>query len=570
MRKLAITTGDPAGIGPEITSKALRFLSLNDNLIIIVYGKLYSFSDGNRIKKIEHVDQAIHPNYIYWIEIDDPKIKIGKPTKSSGEIAYKILLKCVSDLNHGFLDGVVTCPISKEAIHHSHPQFIGHTEFFADLSHTNDVIMSFWGPHFNLALLTTHLATKCVADKLTKNLIEKKLRIIFSEFQKFLSEPKFAILAMNPHAGEKGAFGTEDEVLKVILEKIKKSNIKIDGPFPADTFFAQHADKYDVIISAYHDQGLIPFKMISKDEGVNVTLGLPFVRTSVDHGTAFDIAGKNIASELSLLAAINLAEKMLKCDKKDQNNIYKNFAIFYDKYMAHVDYEKWIKFFLECFSQRFKRNPKKTLELACGTANIACELVKKGLDVDASDISSEMLKIAAKKTLRPNLFQHDMRYLLPVEKYELVLLLFDSLNYLIDYKEIEHLLENVYTTLKQNGLFIFDITTIKNCSNNFDGFVNLEDDQDSYLIHHGEYDEETSIQTTNLTFFKKKGFLFERFDEVHKQKVYNVTELVSIIEKSNFKLSAIHSIGFKENLVKSDLTVLDENFTRLFFVLEKK
>ncbi len=570
MRKIGITTGDPAGIGPEIAAKALRFLALQDNVIFIVYGRFEFFSNGNEVKKIEKAAEAVHPKIIYWIEIDEIEVAVGKPSKLSGDIAYRILECCAADRKKELLDAVVTCPISKEAIRLSHPGFIGHTEFFAESFHIKDFIMSFWGDHFNLALLTTHVATHKVPELLTREIVEHKLRIIFREVTKYLSKPKMAMLAMNPHAGERGAFGSQDDMIAEILKKLKQEGIIIDGPFPADTFFAHHATDYDLIISAFHDQGLIPFKMISTDAGVNVTLGLPFVRTSVDHGTAFDIAGKNIASEKSLLAAIKMAMKMLQINCEPSNSNYSHFANYYDQYMAHVNYENWVEFILNHFFQRYKRHPKKMLELACGTANISSILVKKGLDVDASDISGEMLKIASQKPFRPHLFQHNMLRLLPAAKYDLVLLLFDSINYLLDEQKILTLFNNVFNTLQKKGLFIFDITTIKNCEQNCDGYVNLEDEKDSYLIHQGEYDEEEMMQTTKLTFFNKKGFLYERYDEIHQQRVYRVAEIVELIKQTDFHLASVYSIGFGDDLLKTDLHVLDKNFTRLFFVLEKK
>ncbi|HPR16951.1 MAG TPA: 4-hydroxythreonine-4-phosphate dehydrogenase PdxA [Candidatus Cloacimonadota bacterium] len=570
MRKIAITTGDPAGIGTEITAKALRFMPLRDNIILIVYGKLEHFSDGNKVEKIENIQQAVHPKVIYWIEIDDPGVKIGVPSKLSGQVAYDILQRCAIDLKLRKLDAVVTCPVSKEAIQHNHPDFIGHTEFFAASSKSDDVIMSFWGPHFNLALLTTHLAIKNVPIKLTPDEVERKLRFIYKEFSSHIDTPRLAMVAINPHAGENSAFGNEDEMLTEILDKLKSENICIDGPFPSDTFFAHQARNYDVVISAFHDQGLIPFKMVSNEEGVNVTLGLPYIRTSVDHGTAFDIAGKNIASEKSLLSAIDFAIYLLNPHAYEINNNYANFAAYYDQYMGHVNYEEWVSYILGEFHKRHNSNPQRILEMACGTANISCLLVKKGLKVDASDLSEEMLKIASHKRFRPHLFQRDMLELLPAEKYDLVLLLFDSINYLLERKQIRKMLNNVYITLQKGGIFIFDITTVKNCEQNFDGFVNLEDEEDSYLIHQSDYDKEESLQLTKLTFFKKKGFLFERFDEVHQQRIYNVTDLIEMIESTQFKLAAIHSIGFPDNLLKSDLRQLDKNFTRLFFVLEKK
>jgi 4-hydroxythreonine-4-phosphate dehydrogenase len=569
MRKLAITTGDPAGIGPEIASKALRYFALQDNIVFIVYGKMITFPDGNRITKITDVKDAKLSNQIYWIEIDSEQIEAGVPSAESGRIAFEILQRCARDLKRGLLEGVVTGPVCKNSIRLNQPDFIGHTEFFAKCSYTSEVIMSFWGPYFNLALLSTHLALRDIPDYLTPYLVEKKLRLIHKEVNRYIRNPRFAMLAINPHAGENCAFGEEDKMVEDILQKLRIEGINIDGPFPSDTFFSYNSDSYDVVISAYHDQGLIPFKMLSSNQGVNVTLGLPFVRTSVDHGTAFDIAGKNSASEKSLLAAIKLAKEMM-AGKIEENTNYTHFAHYYDKYMSHVHYEDWAKFILKIYIGIHKRNPQRILELACGTANLSLQFVKKGLKVEASDLSAEMLKIASQKKLAPRLYVHDMTGILPAGRYDLILLFFDSINYLVNPDDIIRMLFNVYNGLQQNGLFIFDISTIKNCQHHFDGYVNLEDDKDIYLIHQSEYDKERQIQETKLTFFTRKKYFYLRDDEIHKQKIYQVVDIIEIIEKTSFHLNGIYALNSEVNLLGVDFATLDANYSRLFFVLQKK
>ena len=568
MKKIAITTGDPAGIGPEITSKAIRFLKLRKEIIFIVYGKLDLFKDGNPVVKINDIDEAISTENIYWIEIDS-KIEMGRSSAESGKIAYDILSRCADDLSSGQLSAVVTAPVSKDAIRHTQSNFIGHTEFFASNSNTKNVIMSFWGPYFNLSLLSTHIAVSEVSKYLTSQSLKPKFRLIHQETNKMIKNPKIAMLAINPHAGENGAFGNEDQLITKILKELEEEDIHIDGPYPADTFFATKAISYDMIISAYHDQGLIPFKMISADEGVNVTLGLPFIRTSVDHGTAYDIAGKSIASEKSLLQAIKFAEKMISKPKEISNNNYGIFAEYYDNYMKHVGYEDWVDFILSQYNKTCGKSPENILELACGSANVSSLLVKKGLHVDASDISAEMLKIASEKPFPPNLSLHKMTDELTLNKYDLVLLLFDSLNYLHDLNEIELLLNNVQNTLIEKGLFIFDITTPKNCENHFDGFINIEQIKDDLFIHESDYAQSENTLISKLTFFKKKGFLFARYDEEHKQKIFRVSDLLDQIKKSEFKLKGIYCIGHDENLMDHDPKILESNFSRLFFVLEK-
>ena len=567
MIRIAITTGDPAGIGPEIASKAIRFLPTKEDICYIIYGKLVSFLDGNKMQQIDDPSEAIDSKYIYWIKIDNYKTDIGKASKNSGKSAYEILERVAIDLNEKKLEAVVTCPISKNAIHFSHPNFIGHTEFFAQKSFTEEVIMSFWGPYFNLALLTTHLPVKDVPSYLTKPVIEKKFRKIYAEAKKLLGAPKVAMLAINPHAGENGAFGNEDIMIKNLLDELAKEDVLIDGPFPADTFFSRKASDYDLIISAFHDQGLIPFKMLSADEGVNVTLGLPYIRTSVDHGTAFDIAGKNIASEASLESAIKFAENLLNPHKGTEFTNYSAFAQHYDKYMQQVNYKDWVKLVLGKYREIFVHNPENILELACGTANVATLLTEQGFNVDASDIAPEMLKIAAKKKFAPNLYYANMLDEISNGKYELILLLFDSLNYLSSIKEVKKVLKNSYKALKKDGMFIFDITTIKNSTENFDGFVNLEDSSDQYIIHQSDLEENSNIQTSELTFFTKKGFTFTRTDEIHKQNIFPVAKLLEAIKQSDYNLAGIYSTDSSSNLVKKRIVSLEKDSSRLFFIL---
>jgi len=569
MKRIAITTGDPAGIGPEITSKAIRFLKLREDITFVVYGKLDPFTDGNSVVKIHNINEATSWKNIYWMEINSNNIEIGMPSKESGETAHKILSECAKDLNTNKLDAVVTAPVSKDAIRHTHPDFIGHTEFFAASSNTENVIMSFWGPYFNLSLLSTHIAVSDISKYLSSEPLKPKFKLIYKEACKIIKNPKIAMLAVNPHAGENGAFGKDDKLIASVVKDLEIDGIHIDGPFPADTFFATKATSYDMIISAYHDQGLIPFKMISADEGVNVTLGLPFIRTSVDHGTAYDIAGKGIASEKSLEKAITFAKKMISVSEDIPNNNYSIFAEYYDNYMSHVDYNNWVDFVLSHYNKIFGKSPARILELACGSGNVSSLLVKKGLTVDASDISAEMLKIASGKPFPPNLKLNKMTDELPTNKYDLVLLLFDSLNYLHDPNEIELLFNNVYNTIVENGIFIFDITTPKNCENHFDGFINVEEIRDDIFIHESEYEPTTNFQSTKLTFIKKKGFLYARYDEEHKQKIFKVSKIINCINNSEFKLKGIYSIGYEENLIDHNPKILDSNFSRLFFILEK-
>ncbi len=314
MAIIAITIGDPAGIGPEIVLKVLERNPFDHT--IILYGAfpknmiIPKFSEIHEVNDIKDIGKGI----FRMQSKEDANFISGKPSKESGIVAYNAIKKAGEHALEGFIDAVVTAPISKHYIQLSHSDFIGHTEFFAHQAQCPEVMMSFFSEKLNVALLTTHCALCEVSSYLNIENVIDKIHIINNSLKKFfhITKPKLALLGLNPHASEDGAFGNEElDTLKPTIDILRTQGVEIDGPYPADTFFAGNYHKYDMIISAYHDQALIPFKMLSFDTGVNVTLGLPYIRTSVDHGTAFDIAGKNLASEQSLLSAIELAEKML-------------------------------------------------------------------------------------------------------------------------------------------------------------------------------------------------------------------------------------------------------------------
>lgn len=563
MKRIAVTTGDPAGIGPQITGKALQFIKSGKDRVIVVYG---SIAGNTEFTVIETIDEAVSTNKIYLIKIDDPAVEIGVESKLSGEVSHNILERCLEDLNSKKCDAVVTCPVSKHAIRQTHPDFIGHTEFFAQSKHK--VFMTFWGKYFNVGLLSTHISIKNISKGISERKLLREMEQLYKEISKFIDYPKLAVLGVNPHSGEQGAFGLEDEIMKAVLKKLVEKEIYISGPFPADTFFSSKISEYDFIISAYHDQGLIPFKMMHRNEGVNVTLGLPFIRTSVDHGTAFDIAKSNTANERSLESAISSAENFLFGEQIKTGDIYGIFADYYDEYMSHVNYDAWVNLVLNVYTKKHKSNPKLVLETACGTCNIATRLVKKGLSVEACDMSREMLKIASQKDYKPKLFLSGLTDELPKNRYNLILMLFDSINYLTKKNEISMMLNETYKALKKNGMMIFDISTILNCEENFDGLMDADDIGDEYMIHTSELDYNTYIQTTKLTFFRKSGITFKRDDEVHRQRIYYVEEIEKLIEESHFNLTAIHSVNSKQNLLNTEVN-LDREYTRLFFVIEK-
>jgi len=571
MYRVGITTGDPAGIGSEVLGSALRFRRLDSSIAYIIYGRKPDYTSGNKIELITTAEDAILGGKIYWIDIDNKSVKLGEPSAESGKIALKILGQVADDLAGGLLDAVVTGPVSKKHIRLTEKGFIGHTEFFAEKFNAEDVVMSFWGPVFNLSLLTTHLPIACVPPLLTREFIKKKLRIIISETYKFIENPRFAFLGINPHAGEESAFGEEEVTIRNVVEELQAEGVNIEGPFSADSFFCRSLSRYDMVISAAHDQGLIPFKLLSEDKGVNVTLGLPFYRASVDHGTAFDIAGKDIAKDSSAAQAITFVEKSLTGRHNDNSQIYNRFAYIYDDYMSHVDYEEWVEFILSTYRGIAQKAPDRIIELACGTANVSTLLMEKGYFVDACDFSADMLKVASRKKHTPNLFLRSLTEDFGEENYDLLLLLFDSINYLTKEGDISLLLSNVAKALRENGIFVFDISTIFNTEENFDGYVNIEDKENIFITQESDFSRRKRIQQNKVTIYEKDGCFHRRYQEVHKQMIYRTSEIISLISASGLTLKGIHAIGDSRNLFYSfkPLSRLDDLFSRLFFVVQK-
>lgn len=314
MAIIGITIGDPTGIGSEIIKKVLSANTFAHKIIIygalpdsIVFDNIAIISNSKEIKQAD--------SNMLWYPVMKEEVFIpGEPSIKSGLAAYSAIKKAGEDALNGYIDTIVTAPLSKHHIQLTHPDFIGHTEFFAHQAKCSEVVMSFFSDKLNVGLLTTHCALSDVASQLDVEKVVIKINVINNTLKKsfHIAHPKLALLGLNPHAGEKGAFGSEElQILIPAMEILQDQGVDITGTYPADTFFACDYSTYDMIIASYHDQGLIPFKMLAFDTGVNVTLGLPYIRTSVDHGTAFAIAGKNKASERSLLSAIALAEKML-------------------------------------------------------------------------------------------------------------------------------------------------------------------------------------------------------------------------------------------------------------------
>lgn len=284
---IGITLGDPAGIGPEVVKKALR---------------------DPRIRRISHRLAVIG-------DFQQPqKISKGKISKMAGELAYQRLSKAVSLWRSGQIQALVTAPVNKEAIVRAGHPFTGHTEFLTRETGSRETVMFFVSDPLKVALVTRHTPLKEVHRVLTRSLVEKTILITAESLKQYwgIASPRIAVCGLNPHAGEGGLFGDEEKnVIGPAVGKLKKEFGGVAGPLPGDSvFYHARRGRYDAVIAMYHDQGLAPFKLLAYDTGVNVTLGLPLIRTSPDHGTAFDIAGKNKADPSSMIEAILLAHQL--------------------------------------------------------------------------------------------------------------------------------------------------------------------------------------------------------------------------------------------------------------------
>ncbi|ADR18683.1 4-hydroxythreonine-4-phosphate dehydrogenase PdxA [Calditerrivibrio nitroreducens] len=301
--RIAITMGDPSGIGPEIIFKLFKNHNL-ENYDIKVVGIKDVFKDFGNINF-----EIIEPEYK-----GEKRFPIGKVNAESGMVSMLCVELAVSLALKREIDAIVTAPINKKSISIAGFPFPGHTEFLAHLTGSYDYSMMLVGDKIKTVLVTTHSPIKSLPDKITQESVLKAIKNAHNAGKYFGNDhPHVAVCGLNPHAGDEGAIGNEEEVIiKPAIEEGRKIGINATGPYPADSLFAKMLSGFcDIAVAMYHDQGLIPVKMESFGNAVNVTLNLPIIRTSVDHGTAFDIAGKNIASELSLLRAIKTADIMI-------------------------------------------------------------------------------------------------------------------------------------------------------------------------------------------------------------------------------------------------------------------
>lgn len=322
MNKFVLTCGDINGIGPEIAIKTLNKVSSKNSS-----QKFYFICPANIFNRtIEHVNPNFEfeitsqlknesPNLITVLDIGNFRQSAGKPTIQSGKAAYKSLVKAFALLKSESVHAVITAPVSKTALHKAGILFPGQTEMFAEWTNTSKYLMTFLSKKFNAALLTIHKPIKEVPVLLNLQKLIAAFNVIYRMLIDDLgiSNPRIAVLGLNPHAGEGGIIGNEERnIITPAIQNFSKVH-SVDGPFSSDAFFANRLYKdYNMVLGMYHDQVLIPFKLLNFRGGVNYTAGLPIVRTSPDHGVAYDIAGKYIADESSMIKAYRYAARIAK------------------------------------------------------------------------------------------------------------------------------------------------------------------------------------------------------------------------------------------------------------------
>ena len=319
--KVGISIGDPNGIGIEVILKSFQkteMLKLFNPVIFanieIIQYQMRHFNINLELNSIQTIEEICNDRVnVFNLSMDDFKHTFGESTSQGGRVALNSLLESTKALKSGEVEALVTGPINKKNILSEKFNFVGHTEFLSDCFSSKS-LMFMIGNNLKIGLLTDHIPIDEVSSSITKKTLrEKILKMIKSMQNDFLiPKPKIAILGLNPHAGDSGLIGTQDEkIIRPVIQELNKENNYIFGPFSADSFFVKaNLDKYDTVLAMFHDQGLIPFKTLNFGTGVNFTSGLPIVRTSPDHGTAYDIAGRGIASFTSFNKALLLAREV--------------------------------------------------------------------------------------------------------------------------------------------------------------------------------------------------------------------------------------------------------------------
>ena len=325
---LGLTMGDPAGIGPEICLRALRHEGVLSRCVPVLFGdasvlrrlersfRLPGTIDGQNcrtlsIKEFEKADEINEPLIVDCATTDAGTIEPGKISAACGRAAYIYIERAIAAAMAGKIAGVVTAPVHKEALNLAGVKYPGHTEIFTALTRAKRSCMMLYSDKLTVSMVTTHVGYHEVPGKLSPERVFNVIELTANAMRQILQrEPRLGVCGLNPHAGEHGLFGNREEELCVepAVNRARERGIYVEGPLVPDAAFTLNVrKKFDAIVTLYHDQGHIPFKMLAFDTGVNITLGLPIIRTSVDHGTAFDIAWQGKADPQSLYAAINVA-----------------------------------------------------------------------------------------------------------------------------------------------------------------------------------------------------------------------------------------------------------------------
>lgn len=334
--RVGITHGDINGIGYEVILKTLGDSLMTELCTPIVYGSSKALSYHRKALNMPNVnfnmvlraeDATDNANNLVEVLDGDVKIELGTPTEVAGKAAFTSLRRAADDLRNGIIDVLVTAPINKDTIQSEDFKFPGHTEYLeSTIGEGNKSLMILCNDILRVALVTTHLPIAEVPSAITKELIVEKLTIFEESLRKDFGivKPRIAVLSLNPHAGENGLLGSEEkEIITPAIEEAYASHIFCFGPYAADGFFGSgQFSHFDGVLAMYHDQGLTPFKTIAMESGVNFTAGLPYIRTSPDHGTGYDIAGKNEANEESFRAAIYKAIDIFR----NRNDYYEMHA----------------------------------------------------------------------------------------------------------------------------------------------------------------------------------------------------------------------------------------------------
>ena len=308
--------GDPHGIGPEILLKSLARPSLRRLARWVVVGDGGVLERTARRLRLTAVLRAPHMSIVDVANVDHRRWKAGLLSASAGRASYAYLEEALRQWRRGCVQAMVTAPVTKAAIQRAGIPFIGHTEFLARATQSRSIAMMLVGGPLRVVLVTRHLPLASVPRHVTPEAVRETIRLTHQALRGWfgLRHPRIAIASLNPHAGEAGSMGREEQtVLRPVIASLRRACPTLIGPVAPDAaFYDAYRGRYDAVVCMYHDQALIPLKMVSRDVGVNVTLGLPFVRTSPDHGTALDIAGRGVADPGAMIAAMTLAVRLCR------------------------------------------------------------------------------------------------------------------------------------------------------------------------------------------------------------------------------------------------------------------